>query len=116
MPAVALSGVIVLNTTHGGNEIILMDRAIYRRKPFGMRSSPVYTTLLEAQDPWGRLRGVVRAHRPLSFLTMARSMAQRTPVSDRRGLHAWAVERCEEAGAGHFVRWIARAGGALRGL
>jgi hypothetical protein len=50
MPAVALSGVIVLNTIYRGNEIILLDRAIYRRKPF------------------------------LSFLTMALSMAQRTPV------------------------------------
>jgi hypothetical protein len=50
MPAVALSGVIVLNTTSRGNEIILLDRAIYRRKPF------------------------------LSFLTMALPMAQRTPV------------------------------------
>jgi hypothetical protein len=80
MPAVALSGVIVLNTTHRGNEIILLDRAIHRRKPFDMWSSPVYAALLEARNPWARPRGVVSAHRPLSFLTMALSMAQRTPV------------------------------------
>jgi hypothetical protein len=80
MPAVALVGVIVLNTTHGGNEIILLDRAIYRRKPFDMWSSLVYAALLEARNPWGRPRGVVSAHQPLSFLAMALSMAQRTPV------------------------------------
>ena len=80
MPAVALSGVIVLNTTHGGNEIILLDRAIYRRKPFDMWLSLVYTALLEAWNPWGRPRGVISAHQPLSFLTMSLSMDQRTPV------------------------------------
>ena len=63
MPAVALSGVIVLNTTHRGNEIILLDRVIYRRKPFDMWSLLVYAALLEARNPWGRPRGVVSAHR-----------------------------------------------------
>lgn len=63
MPAVALAGVIVLNTTHGGNEIILLDRAIYRRKPFNMWSSFVYAALLKGRNPWGRPRGVVSAHR-----------------------------------------------------
>ena len=80
MPAVALAGVIVLNTTHGGNEIILLDRAIYRRKPFDMWSSLVYTALLEDWNPWDRPRSVMSAHRSLSFLTMTLSMAQRTLV------------------------------------
>ena len=80
MPAVALSGVIVLNTTYRGNEIILLDGAIYRRKPFDMWSSLVYTALLEAWNPWGKPRRVMSAHRPLSSLTIALSLAQRPPV------------------------------------
>ena len=100
MPAVALSGVIVLNTTHRGNEIILLDRAIYRRKPFDMWSSLVYAALLKGRNPWGRPHGVVSTHRPLSFLTMTLSMAQRTLVltteACKYGLSS-AVKRRERA-------------------
>ena len=67
MPTVAWAGVIVLNTTQGGNEIILLNRTTYRRTPFDTRASPVYTALLEAWVPWWRSRGVVSAHRPPSL-------------------------------------------------
>jgi hypothetical protein len=50
MPAVTLSGAIVLNTTRGGNEIILLDTAVYGWGSFDTQSSLIQTALLEAQD------------------------------------------------------------------
>jgi hypothetical protein len=92
MPAVALSAVIVLNTTHRGNEIILLDRAIYRRKPFDMWSSLVYAALLEAPNPWGRPRGVVSAHRFIIHL-VHESVSSSSRASLRAGRRTMCARR-----------------------
>ena len=68
MPTVGLSGVIVLNTTNGGNEIIFLNRTTDKRTLFDTQVWPIYTVLREAWDPWRRSRGVVSAHQPPSFL------------------------------------------------
>jgi hypothetical protein len=49
MPAVTPSGAIVQNTTCGGNEIILLNAAIYGWGPFDIQSSLIQTALSEAQ-------------------------------------------------------------------
>jgi hypothetical protein len=69
MPAVTPSGAIVLNTTRGGNEIILPDTAVYGPGPFDVQSSPIQTAVSEAQDASGSPCSVMSAHRTLLFLT-----------------------------------------------
>jgi hypothetical protein len=69
MPAITLLGAIVLNTTRGGNEIILPDAAIHWRGPFDVQSSPIQTALLGAQDASSSPCSVMSADRTLLFLT-----------------------------------------------
>jgi hypothetical protein len=86
MPAITPSGAIVLNTTRGGNEIILPDTAIYGREPFDTQSSPIQTALSEAQDACGSLCSVMRAHRTLLFLTYRGFDGLTQTGTDRRGM------------------------------